>query len=227
MSDRVRSDGPQGKGPPRRYTSARRAEAAARTRAAILDGARRLFADQGYAATTVAAVAREAGVNVDTVYASIGPKPALFRLLIETAISGTGGAVPAGERDYVREIRAEPDAGRKLDRYARVLRGTNPRLAPLLDVVRGAAGTGPELAALWDEINERRAANMRLLARELLATGQLRPGLKVDEVATTLWLLAGSDTFLRLTRDRGWSLGRYERWLAGTWRRLFLVTPEP
>lgn len=219
----VRQAGPAGKGATRPYHAPRRQAAAGRTRQAILDAARRQFTEQGYGATTVAAIAAEAGVNVDTVYASVGAKPALFKLLIETAISGSDDAVPAEARQYVLDIRAEPDAGAKLARYAAACCDTNPRLAPLLDLVRGAKAADVELAAPWQAINDRRARNMRRLARELLATGQVRPDLRVDDVAMSLWLLAGTDTFLLVTRDRGWSLRRYERWLATTWRHALLV----
>ncbi|HEU4426082.1 MAG TPA: helix-turn-helix domain-containing protein, partial [Pilimelia sp.] len=71
----------------RGYRSPLREEQARRTRHAILDAARRLFGQRGYAGTTVAQIAAESGVAVDTVYAAAGPKPVLFRLLLETAIS--------------------------------------------------------------------------------------------------------------------------------------------
>ena len=94
----------------RRYDATRRRQAADRTRAAILDAARALFTERGYAATPMTAIADRAGVAVDTVYASAGRKPELARLLIETAISGTDRAIPAEQREYVRAIQAAPDA---------------------------------------------------------------------------------------------------------------------
>ena len=94
----------------RAYDSSSRKEAAKATRQSIFDAARRLFLERGYAGTTMPAIAQAAGVALDTVYATVGKKPTLFRLLIETAISGRDEAVPAEERDYVRAIRAEPDA---------------------------------------------------------------------------------------------------------------------
>src|SRR5215469_8920967 len=102
----------------RRYDGTRRRAAAARTRAAILDAARELFAERGYAATPMTAIAERAGVALDTVYASAGRKPELARLLIETAISGTSQAIPAEQRDYVKAVRAATDAGTKIDLYA-------------------------------------------------------------------------------------------------------------
>lgn len=102
----------------RAYSSPRRAQAARQTKAAILAASRPLFISQGYAGTTVAAIAEDAGVAVDTVYASVGRKPQVFRLLLESALSGTDEEVPALERDYVKQIEATSDAVVKLAVYA-------------------------------------------------------------------------------------------------------------
>jgi AcrR family transcriptional regulator len=83
----------------RRYTSAVRAEQAAATRRAVLQAARDLFAEHGYAGTSITAIAARAGVAVDTVYAAAGRKPALLRELVEISLSGTDHAIPAEERD--------------------------------------------------------------------------------------------------------------------------------
>jgi AcrR family transcriptional regulator len=209
----------------RPYDARRRREAAARTRGAILAAAGRLFAERGYAATTMAAIAAAAGVALDTVYATVGPKPALFRLLVEAAISGEARAVPAEERDYVRAIRAEPDAGRKLDLYAAAVARIRPRTAPLLAVLRAAAPAHPELAAVWRELGERRAANMRLLARELAAAGGLRPDVPPDEAADVIWATNAAEFYALLVLERGWTPERFGRWLAAAWRRLLLRDP--
>ena len=102
----------------RAYDSTVRKEAAEATRQSIIESARRLFLENGYAGTTMPAIAQAAGIALDTVYAAVGKKPTLFRLLVETAISGRDLAVPAEQRDYVRAIRAEPDAAKKLQIYA-------------------------------------------------------------------------------------------------------------
>src|SRR5262245_29874903 len=115
------------KGAPRKYESPSRTKAAQATRDAILDSARAIFIEKGYAATTMPAIAQAAGTALDTVYATVGKKPAPFRLLIEAAISGSDRAVPAEERDYVRDIRAETDAASKLRLYAAALRRIQPR----------------------------------------------------------------------------------------------------
>ncbi len=209
----------------RLYRSALRDEQARRTRRAILSAARRLFVARGYAGTTVAAVAAEAGVAVDTVYASIGPKAALFRLLYETAISGTEEALPPEERAYVRRIRAAVTAREKLEVYAAAVAEIAERLAPLDLVLRDAAAGAPELATLRAEIGARRARNMRRFAADLAVTGELRPDLGVDELADVVWATNSAELHAQLVGERGWPPDRFGRWLADTWCRLFLAVP--
>lgn len=210
---------------PRSYTSVTRAQKAENTRQAIRVAATAAFLEHGYVATTMSAIATAAGVALDTVYAAVGPKPVLFRLLLETAISGADDAVPAEDRDYVRAIQSVPDAADKLRTYAAALRRLHPRLAPLVAVLQQASGAHADLAELWREISTRRADNMRLLAAELIATGQLRPGLDVAEVADTLWATNSPELFLLLTRDRNWTTAHYERWLLDCWHRVLLAAP--
>jgi AcrR family transcriptional regulator len=206
----------------RRYDTSRRREAAARNRTAILDAARWLFTDRGYTATPMAAIAEQAGVALDTVYASVGRKPELARLLIETAISGTGEAVPAGERDYVRAIQAAADAETKITIYASAIRAIAGRLAPLLLMLQQAAPAEPQLAALWREIAERRAANMRRFVADLAAVATLRVDL--DEAADIVWATNAPELYQLLVGQRGWSPDRYEHFLADAWQRLLLPT---
>lgn len=206
----------------RPYRSAVREERARRTRQAVLDAAHRLFVEDGYVATTVARIAAEAGVNVDTIYAAVGTKPAVFRLLLETALSGTSEVVPAEERDYVKQIRQASTATAKLEIYASAVRAINERLAPLHQVMAVAAAHANELAVMRHEIAERRAANMRLFAQDLAATGDLAPGTSIDTVADVVWATSGPDFFVLLVGERGWTAAAYQAWLAASWRRLFL-----
>ncbi|MFI6321291.1 TetR/AcrR family transcriptional regulator [Nonomuraea sp. NPDC050556] len=206
----------------RSYKSPLREEQARRTRATVLQAAREVFAERGYAATTVPEIARRAGVAVDTVYAAVGKKPVLFRLLIETAISGTDDVVEAERRDYVVRIRQAGSAREKLAIYASAIRTILERFAPLFVVLRDAAGQDAELDALWREISERRAANMLLFAQDVAATGELRAGVTVEELADVVWSTAAPDFYVLLVTERGWSAERFERWLADSWTRLFV-----
>jgi AcrR family transcriptional regulator len=205
----------------RRYDTSRRRQAAANTREAILDTALQLFAAHGYNATPMSAIAKQAGVALDTVYASVGRKPELARLLIETAISGSTQAVPAEDRDYVQAIQAAPDARTKITIYAAAMRSIAGRLAPVLGMIQQAAPAEPELADLWRQIAERRAVNMRRFAADLAAVATLRvsPG----EAADIVWATNSPELYQLLVNQRGWSPERYELFLAETWQRLLLA----
>src|SRR6478735_5140819 len=144
----------------RPYASEIRRRRSAETRRRILDRARDLVVERGYAGTTVAEVARRAGVHVDTVYALVGRKPVILHELVENAISGSDHAVDPLERDYVQAMRAEPDAGRKLDLYAGAMSRIHERLAPLFLALRDASRADPEAGRIWSAISERRALNM-------------------------------------------------------------------
>jgi AcrR family transcriptional regulator len=205
------------------YDNAARQAKSLETRQGILRAARALMLERGYRASTIAEIARRAGVHVDTVYELIGRKPVLLRELIEQAISGTDGAVIAEERDYVQAMLAEPDPAAKLAIYARAMREIQVRMAPLFLALRDAASTEPEARQVWQEISSRRAANMRKLASDLRDAGGLRPGLSVQEAADVIWATNSPELYVLLTAERNWTADHYESWLADTWRRLLLA----
>ena len=207
---------------PRSYDTTTRQNQSAATRQRIVDAARALILDRGYRATTIAAIAAQAGVNNDSVYALVGRKPVLLREIIEQAISGTDHEVVAEEREYVRAVRAASDPAKKLAIYARAVVATNRRMAPLFLALRDASSTEPEAQEVWQEISERRAANMRKLARDVKVAGGLRRGLSIDQAADIVWAMNSAELFVLLTIERGWSLKRYEKWLADSWCRLLL-----
>jgi AcrR family transcriptional regulator len=206
----------------RTYAAAGRLGQSATKRQGIIDAARDLIVERGYRATTIAAIAARAKVNVDTVYELVGRKPVLLREVIEQAISGTDHAVVAEERGHVIAMLAEPDPAKKLAIYARAIRQTQQRMAPLFLALRDASSTEPEAHDVWQAISERRATNMRKLARDLRHANGLRAGLTIDEAADVLWATNSSELYVLLTIERGWSPHHYERWLAETWRRLLL-----
>ena len=193
---------PSGK---RRYDSTRRAENAAATKRSILDSARALFVEHGYGRTTVAEIAAHASVAVDTVYASVGRKPALMRELVETSISGRDHAVPAQQREYVQRIEAADTASEKIELYAEAITEIQQRLAPIFMALRDAAVTDDDCRALWREVAERRAANMRQFAASLRSTGQLRPDLTDQQVADVIWSMNAAEYWVLLVGERRWT----------------------
>jgi AcrR family transcriptional regulator len=206
----------------RSYDASSRQNAARATRRAILESASALFLRQGYVATSMPAIAQDAGVALDTIYASAGAKPKLFKLLVETAISGADDPIPAEERDYVRAIRAETDPRQKIKIYAAALALMQPRLAPLLQVLKAAADTDQDLRHLWQEISERRAQNMRLFANDIAATGWLRSDVSAEMAADILWSMNSPEYYSLLVEQRQWSVQQFEAWLAQAWVRLLL-----
>jgi AcrR family transcriptional regulator len=206
----------------RAYRSEIRAAAAKRTQRTILVAARALFLRYGYTATTTNAIAKRAGVALDTVYATVGRKAQLFTLLIETALSGTEEPIAGEQRDYVSAIRQASTATEKLRIYAAAVGTIAPRLGPLHAVLKEAAPAENGLAELWQSISTRRATNMRLLAEDLLATGELRADLAADRVADVLWSMNGPEYYSMLVTERGWDIAEFTAWLEDAWSRLLL-----
>lgn len=209
----------------RRYDASRRRAAAERTRHRITQAARELFLRRGYAATRMTDVADAAGVSLETVYASFGPKARLMRQLVEVALSGEDEPVPALERGWVRRTMTEFDAARKLEMFAHGARELQERVAPLWMVVKEAAASDPELKSLADELSERRAAHMRLLVADLEAAKGLRPNISKDAAADVIWALNSSEFFALLVAQRGWPAAEFESWLADALKRLLLPPP--
>jgi AcrR family transcriptional regulator len=205
----------------RRYDATRRREGADRTRARILAAAGALFRDQGYEPTTVAQIARRAEVSVDTVYAAVGRKPQLVRTVIDDLLGEGRGPVLAEQREYVERIRATEGAAAKLAVYAAALARLHPQVAPLVEALRDAGRGDEECRRAWQELVERRAANMRTFAAELRSTGELRDDLDDAAVGDVVWATNSPEYFLLLA-SRGWSPEQYRAHLVDLWSRLLL-----
>ncbi len=136
----------------RRYDSPRRRAQAAATRSEILEAAQRLFERQGYAATTMAAIATEAGVALKTVYVAFETKSGLLRALWHLLLRGDQDDAPVGERSWYQEVIEEPDPERQLRLNARNSRMVKQRAGALMEVIRNAAAADPDIEALWNRI---------------------------------------------------------------------------
>ncbi|WP_218011011.1 TetR/AcrR family transcriptional regulator [Herbidospora mongoliensis] len=209
----------------REYQSARRKEQAQQTRKAILDAAGKLFVDPGYAATPLTAIAAEAGVAIQTVYAVFGGKRQLLSELIDTTIAGDDQPVTLPDRPFVAEIRALADPRAKLVRYARHLAQTHARQADVMIALAGAATADPDAGAIWRKNVEDRRRGMSMFAAELATTGCLRPGCTVDGAADVLWLAMDVRNYDWLVRQRGWSSDQYQAWYVDTVAAAILAAP--
>jgi AcrR family transcriptional regulator len=195
----------------RRYYSPRRREQAAATRRQILDAAQRLFESQGYATTTIGAIAVDAGVALKTVYLAFETKSGLLRALWNVLLRGDDDA-PVGEQPWYREVLEEPDPVRQLRLNARNSRVVKQRVAAIIEVIRTAAPSDPAIAALWDRIQREFHANQRAIVESLAARSALDSALDVDRGADVLWALNHPDLWQLLVVQRGWTPGQYEQW---------------
>ncbi len=200
--------------PRRRYDATRRQEQARMTRLAVLDTARRLFLERGYAATTIAAIASDAGVSVETVYKAFGNKPGLVKAVFDVSIVGDDEPVPLMQRERVLRIREEPDPRRKLTMYGEHLAETAPRSVPVQLLIRAAAATDEGAAAVWRQMVTERLTGMTFFAEDLERGGHLRPGVSVEEARDVLWTYNSAELYDLLVLQRGWSPERYGRWVA-------------
>jgi AcrR family transcriptional regulator len=190
-----------------------RGRQAAYTRRRIAEAAARLFLERGYAATTIDAIASEAGVAVPTVYASLKTKQAILWAAIELTARGDAGEVALAERPWWRQMEAERDPRSKLAVFARIHREICEREAGVFTVLETAAAADPELRPVMTQKEQARYSDQSRVARSLKRHGTLRPGLSVRKASDIIWALATEHSYLALVRDRGWRPEEYEDWL--------------
>lgn len=197
----------------RRYHSPLRERQAASTRGQILDAAGRLFERQGFAATTMAAVAAEAGVAVKTVYLAFETKSGLLRALWNQRLRGGDEQVPVAQQRWYREVLEEPDPERRLRLNARNARRAKVRVGALFAVIHAAAQTDPDIGALWTRIQEDFHENQGRIVASLGDEGALRPGLSVERATDIVWTLNHPAVWTLLVGERGWTPDEFEQWL--------------
>jgi AcrR family transcriptional regulator len=209
----------------RPYASTRRQEQARETRLRIVSAARDLFVTTGYGRTTIADIARSAGVAVETVYAAFGTKPALLRQVWFVGFRGDDEDVRLLHRPEIRAVLAEPDLATRLRAHAAVMTPVFRRIAPLLVALRGAAGSEPEAAAMLAEFDEQRLDAAEHYARAAADTGQL--GVSVTECRDVLAATMDGALWQRLVAESGWSDERFAAWLGRTWTLALRVAADP
>lgn len=197
----------------RRYDSPLRREQAARTRRQILATAKECFERDGYAATSMAAIASAAGVSLKTVYLVFDTKPGLLRALWHLLLRGEEDSVPVGEQRWYQEVLDEPDPERQLRLNARNSLVVKTRAGAILEVIRDAASADPEIAVLWGRIQTEFHANQRAIVQSIAGKHVLAPGLDVAAATDILWALNHPTLYSLLARERRWSNKRYEKWL--------------
>jgi AcrR family transcriptional regulator len=199
------------------HSPLRRAQAEA-TRTKVLGSALAQFAEHGYAATTIAAIARDAGVVPETIYAIFGTKRAIIDGLIEAA--APPGVVAVIEEAWEAKT-GDPAAQLAfLARFATEFWARNDTLAAVFRRGTGDAEIGEEWA--------QRQADRRTLFGSAIAAwppSVLRDGVTYDRAADLVWALASDELFHLLVRERGWSVQRFRRWLTEALQRDVLAAP--
>lgn len=211
--------------PKRKYDSQRRQLQARATRQTILDAAQRLFERDGYVATTMDAIAAEAGVALKTVYSAVTTKAGMLRAVWDLVLKGDTEDTPVADRSWYREVLDDPDPRRKLRHNATFACAVKQRIGPMLSVIRSAAVVDPDGAALWALIQSDFHDNQRTIVESIARGGGLRPGLGVDDATDILWTLSHPSTWLLLVGERGWSPERFESWFADITCRQLLARP--
>lgn len=196
----------------RRYDSSRRRQQARQTRDDVLTVARARFLADGFAATTISAVASEAGVSVDTIYKAFGGKPGLVRAIHAQGLAGDG-AVDAETRSDALQT-AEPDLGTILKGIGLLSSEVAPLVAPILLLIRDAAATDDDMVALRAELDDQRLRRMTHNAENLASAGHLRDGLSVADAAEIMWTYSSPELYELLVLARGWPLERYGSFIA-------------
>jgi AcrR family transcriptional regulator len=199
--------------PRRSYESPRRQEQARQTRRTVLDAARDLFLERGYARTTMAEVARRAEVSVETVYKAFGNKAGLVKAVFDVAVVGDDEPVPMMQREMVRRTAAEPDPRRKLIGYGEHLVGAGIRTSAIQLLVREAAATDAGAGEVWAQLQAERLTGMAAFAQHLADGGHLRAGVSVEEARDVIWTYNSVELWNLLVDQRGWSPERFGAWV--------------
>jgi AcrR family transcriptional regulator len=219
MSSRVNSRRP--------YDSSRRRAQAAENRAAILAAARRLFLADGYAATTMVAIASDAGVSVETIYKAFGNKSGLLKALFDEAVGRDDEPIPKRDRTVVDRMWAEPDPEQKLRLYGEIIGRGAARVQPVQLMAREAAASDAAAAEVYDNIRNERLGRMVAFAEFLRDSNALRSGVTVDEARDVLWTYNSAEIWELLVVKRGWKPARYGRWIGDALVAALLERPHP
>jgi AcrR family transcriptional regulator len=208
--------------PPRRYRSPRREQQACRTRARITAAAAQRFLACGYAATTMRAVAADAGVALPTVELAFGTKARLLKAVIDVAIAGDDEPVPMLARGWAAQAESMAGPAEFIAVFAEVLAQSAQRAAGLTLAALEAARIDEDIAAVAAQLVTQRQVMATWLVDGLLRRSPLHDGTDRAAAIDTVWALMDPALFCRLTGDRGWSAARFRDWFTDSILRLLL-----
>ncbi len=203
--------------------AARRAE----TEARLIAAAAELFVERGYAATTLADVAEQAGLAPRTLYLRFSTKAELLRRCIGAAIVGDTTPAPLSAREWLTATMTAPSLRDRVALMAAVTAQLMHRTGPLLDVARQAAAVDTEIAAAAQAGREDTRRTLREFWQRAADDGLLPAGADLDWLSETAALLAQADNYLLLRATTEWDVDVYEHWLTTTWHRLVQSSTAP
>jgi AcrR family transcriptional regulator len=207
----------------RAYDSSGRQVQADETRRRILEAARELFMERGYTGATAEAIAAEAGVAAQTIYAIFKNKKKLFVSLMNVSpATGVEDLTPLPERASVQAVSQEHDQRRQLQMFAEVVASNLDQVAAVSEIMADAAKTEPDFARILQKLNKQRLDHMMLAVQQVAANGPFRENMDEIYARDTVWTLTSPEVFLLLTRDRSWSKEKYAQWLAEMLTRALL-----
>jgi AcrR family transcriptional regulator len=215
---------PKLKSAKREYDVTRRQAQAHETRRRILEAARKLFIQRGYAGATADAIAVEAGVSLQTIYAIFKNKrKMLISLMNVSSPDGTEDHLPMPQRAGAQAVAQEHDQRRQLQMFAEVVAYNLDQVAIVSKVMVDAAKTEAEIDRILQKLNQQRLENMSLAVQQVAANGPFRNNIDENYARDTIWTLTSPDVYLLLTRDRSWSKERYAEWLSDMLIQALLV----
>ncbi|HEY6812173.1 MAG TPA: TetR/AcrR family transcriptional regulator [Propionibacteriaceae bacterium] len=209
----------------RGYVSAARTQQARQTRRRVIDAATRLFVAQGYASTTMRAIAAEAGVSIPTVELLFGTKAQLLHVVLDVAIAGDDEPVPVLSRAWAHDAQSTDDVVEFVSAVAKVLQEAQARSAGVMLAAYEAAASDPDIQVLIADRQLQRERTAGWIVDGVLARASLRAGLDRAAAVDTIWMLMDPVIFSRLTRHRGWSPERYATWFADSVAQLLVGDP--
>ncbi|UNX54134.1 TetR family transcriptional regulator [Georgenia sp. TF02-10] len=203
-----------------RYVSPLREAQAAQTRRRVLEAAARAFGESGYAGASLAGIARDAGVSLETVKQN-GPKASLLLASFDLAFAGSEGEGPL----HGRELGAQsaPLGGEELLAFQLdFVTAANARVARLWPRLLEAAAADAEVARRLHELQGNRRTDMLSSVAVFREKGLCRSTRSDGELADALSFLISPESYTQLVSEAGWSRSAYQEWLARAIRLLIL-----
>jgi AcrR family transcriptional regulator len=204
----------------RSYDARRRVEQSQRNRENVIQVAWRAFLANGYAGTTLSAIAEEAGVSVETIHKAFGGKSGLVRAIYERGLAGREPTPAPDRSDAMSASEADPRA--LVRQWGTLTAEVAPLVAPILLLVRAAATTDPELLALLDEADRKRLARMTRNASVLAKRGFLRADITAQSARDVMWTCTSPELYELLVQRRGWSATQFGEFVGRTLEALLL-----